>query len=83
VTIETTTSAIDCYFCPKLIEAGKNYVKWFKCCKDHSYEEHIALHPKCATMLGRRLIEDAYVADPQVEQPQDTLMLVENSINRC
>jgi MinD superfamily P-loop ATPase len=68
-----------CFFCGKTPK-GK-VVTWDE---DNNYVENpdckgkykLILCPKCATMLGERLIGDAFTADPKVADPETALTLL-------
>lgn len=70
VNVKETT----CFFCYKNIN-GKA-VMW----EDMDQQEIIILHPKCACMLGERLIGDAFEADKNVQEVSTVHMLIDDRI---
>jgi len=70
-----------CYFCPKPINGVA--VSWTEI---NNYQlnpneegcHKLLLHPKCAVMLGERLIGDAFRADKNVESKKTVIQLVES-----
>jgi len=72
-----------CYFCPKAINEGSRYVEWEECYRTHAPRQghRIRLHPKCAIMLGQRLIGDAFSADGKIDTSENVLHAVGSRIH--
>ena len=72
-----------CFFCGKTNKAKSKVVEWVE---HNSYIENpnaegkivLVLCPKCAIMLGERLIGDGFMADPKATDPETLSMLIES-----